>query len=428
MFGGMNNVDQPGLINQPGGFDNQGVERLSGKDACVLLGIKRETLYAYASRGLVRSVPAEDGRGRLYLRADLERLKSRSDARRGHGPVAASALRWGEPVLRSEVTQISSKGPLYRGHSAVDLANAGASFESVAELLWSGALPAERPSWTVADPSLPAARLTELLMENAHPLAALMLALPALATRDSMRFAMANDAELVRARLLIRRLTALVALPKAPSRPHAALDEPTVARTLLAAAGVRRTDAAEEAVEKALVLLADHELASSTFAVRVVASTGADLYACLLAGLAALSGPRHGGACDRIEALVREIGRPERAKAIVSARARRGEYLLELGHPLYPEGDPRTPPLLEAAEKLGGKKLAVASLFALLDATKQAGFPPPTSDVGLVAVALALGAGPGFASALFAIARLSGWIAHALEQRKEPSLLRPRSS
>ena len=71
---------------------------VTGREAAALLGVKRETLYAYASRGLLRSEPGEHGRERRYHREDLERLKARHDARSGHGPVAAGALRWGEPV------------------------------------------------------------------------------------------------------------------------------------------------------------------------------------------------------------------------------------------------------------------------------------------------------------------------------------------
>ncbi|WP_170319696.1 citrate/2-methylcitrate synthase [Polyangium spumosum] len=425
----MSNVDQRGLINQPTGFDNQPESLLSGPEAAALLGVKRETLYAYTSRGLVRSVPSDGGRSRLYVREDLERLKARSDARRGHGPVAASALRWGEPVLTSTITTIGPEGPRYRGQAATALAAAGAPFESVAELLWTGTLPRERPTWTVPeDAALPVTRLADLVPDGAPPVATLALAVPALAARDPLRFAATEEAELPRARGLIRRLAALSALPAGARRAKAALAEPTVSRALLVALGGRKTERAEAAVERALVLIADHELATSTFAVRVTASTGADLYACVSAGLAAVSGPKHGGACDRIEAVVAEVGRPERARDVVAARARRGDAILELGHPFYPEGDPRTPPLLVDAARVGApRKTDVAALFALLDATKEAGYPPPSVDVGLVALCLALGLPPGAATTFFAIGRLAGWIAHALEQRGDPTLLRPRS-
>jgi citrate synthase len=425
----VSNVDQRVLNNPSHGFDDQPSDLVTGAEAAALLGVKRETLYAYASRGLVRSVPGEGGRSRLYARADLERLKARSDARSGHGPVAASALRWGEPVLSSTVTTIGPEGPLYRGLAAVSLAEAGASFESAAELLWTGTLvqSPERPSWPTPDPSLPATRLSDLLPDDAPPLSALAMAVPMLAARDPLRFAATEEAEITRARSLIKRLAALSALPSDPRRAHAALEESSISRALLVALDARKTAAAESALEKALVLLADHELATSTFAVRIVASTGADLYACVSAGLAALSGPKHGGACDRLEAIVAEIGRPDRARSIVAERARRGEPIVELGHPLYPAGDPRTPPLLACARDLAGKRAEVHALFALLDALREAGYPPPSVEVGLVAVSLALGLGRGVSAALFAISRLAGWIAHALEQRRDKTLLRPRS-
>ena len=134
----MRDVDQRG-------FDNQSSDYLSARAAADLLGIKLATLYAYASRGLVASVAGEAGRARRYLRADLERLRARHDARAGHGAVAAGALRWGEPVLESALTAITDAGALYRGQSAVALAAADTAFERVSELLWTGAMPDESP-------------------------------------------------------------------------------------------------------------------------------------------------------------------------------------------------------------------------------------------------------------------------------------------
>src|SRR5580765_1148191 len=114
---------------------------VDARTAAKHLGIQLRTLYAYVSRGAVRSLPGEHGRPRLYALADVERLRVRRDARKGHGAVAAGALRWGEPVLDSAVTAITPRGPAYRGRHALDLAPA-ARFEDVAELLWSGVLPA----------------------------------------------------------------------------------------------------------------------------------------------------------------------------------------------------------------------------------------------------------------------------------------------
>src|SRR5262245_7346124 len=118
---------------------------LSAADAAQLLGVRRQTLYAYASRGLLRRVGT--GKRRRYLLEDLQRLQARQRARSGHGPVAAGALSFGEPVLNSSITAIDERGPLYRGRPAVELALGGARFEAVAELLWTGALPAAPPAW-----------------------------------------------------------------------------------------------------------------------------------------------------------------------------------------------------------------------------------------------------------------------------------------
>ena len=105
-------------------FENQPSQFLEAKPAAKLLGVELRTLYAYASRGLVRSVRGARGLKRLYAVEDLERLKIRSGARAGHGAVAAGALRWGEPVFDSAITQITPRGPSYRGRLATELAAA----------------------------------------------------------------------------------------------------------------------------------------------------------------------------------------------------------------------------------------------------------------------------------------------------------------
>ncbi|AKQ69673.1 Citrate synthase (si) [Myxococcus hansupus] len=146
-----------------------------------------------------------------------------------------------------------------------------------------------------------------------------------------------------------------------------------------------------------------------------------------MAALAALSGPKHGGACDRVEALLAEVGRPERASAVIHERLRRGESMTGFGHPLYPDGDPRTPPLVEAAQALRPEAPSVRIASAVLDVMRAAGHPPPSVDFGLVMLAGALGLPPGAGATLFAVGRAAGWVAHVLEQREQGHLLRPRA-
>jgi len=140
-----------------------------------------------------------------------------------------------------------------------------------------------------------------------------------------------------------------------------------------------------------------------------------------------MSGPRHGGECDRFEALVAEAADARRARAAVAARMRRGDRMNGFGHPLYPAGDPRAARLLAIARRLGRGVPAVRTIEAVIDAVARAGGEPPTLDAGLVAVAFAVGLSPGAAGLLFALGRTAGWIAHVLEQRTEPALLRPRA-
>jgi citrate synthase len=403
-----------------------GASFLSGREAAALLGVKRETLYAYATRGLLRSEPGGPGRERRYSREDLERLKARRDARSGHGPVAAGALRWGEPVLESALTAIEPAGPRYRGRPSGELA-ASASFEAVAELLWSGALPETEPRWQVAGLGVRASALAALLPDDPPPLLTLALAVPALAAADPDRYSRATEPETARARALILRLAALAGAGGDGARAREALAEGGVARALLVSLGVPATARAQQVMDRALVLSADHELNVSAFAVRVAASAGADLYACVSAGLAALSGPRHGGVVDRVEALVAEAGRPERARAVVQERARRGDEVPGFGHPLYPAGDPRAALLLATALEHAPKSPKVRTVQAIAEAVREAGREPPSLDLGLAAIGAALGLPPRTSVAMFAIGRTAGWLAHCFEQRAAGFLLRPRA-
>ncbi len=405
---------------------NQHDEYVDADEATAYLGIKHASLYAYVSRGWIRRIPGPRGRGNLYLHADLLRVRARRDARAGHGPVAASALNWGEPVLSTDISAIDARGPLYRGHCAVDLAARAVSFEAVAELLWTGTLP-YAPVWPSEASGIPSRTLAQLLPRGAAPFDVLPLVVPVLEVQDAVRLSALPSGEHARARSLIRRMAACTAVPCAVGRVEEAAAQPTVAAGVLHALGVSPSQERERAVNAALVLCADHELNASTFAARVTASTGATLYAAVSAALGAISGPRHGGECDRVEDFVAEAGSPRAASDALAARARRGERVAGFGHRLYPAGDPRTPPMLEIARAVAPRNPTVRTADALIAAGAAAGHGHPTLDMGLVALAAALELPRGSAMALFALGRTAGWVAHALEQRASGIMLRPRA-
>jgi citrate synthase len=396
-------------------FDSQ---RWVGAEAAAeLLGVQRRTLYAYVSRGLVRSVPGGEGRPRLYAMEDLERLRARHDARSGHGAVAAGALRWGEPVLDSAITAITPRGPAYRGRPALDLAGE-VPFENVAELLWSGHLPSHAVEWP--RPNLPIGRLAALALGDVRPLDAMSLVVQLAALADPARGDSRPDAFIPGGRHLVPLLAAALAPGLGPGRVVQALDAGRVAAVAARALGLG--DAAVPALDAALVLLADHELNASSFAARVAASTGADPYACIAAALATLSGPRHGAASEAVAAFADGVRDPERAADAVRALREKQRHPPGFGHPLYPDGDPRAAPLLDAAR--GATNRRARTILALVDATSDV---RPTVDVGLAALVAALGAPPAAAPGLFAVARSAGWLAHAAEQRSADFLLRPRA-
>lgn len=411
---------------------------VDSRTAAKHLGIQQRTLYAYVSRGQVRSVPGEHGRPRLYSLADLERLRIRRDARAGHGAVAAGALRWGEPVLDSAITAITPRGPAYRGRLAIELAEAKVPFENVAELLWSGYLPREPVVWPRTAP--PIALVGKLVPYGARPLDVMSMLIDIAALADPQRRDGRPDAIVGRGRTLIPLLAAALAPELAAASVTRALGAASV--SVIAARALGLDDSVAGTIDTALVLLADHELNASSFTARIAASTDADPYACVAAALATLSGPKHGAAPELVARFADEVGSPEHARSAVRALRKKGEVPPGFGHPLYPGGDPRARVLLALARDLLATTRSptarrARTLLAIVDAVAETArrdtkarrrddareidpvksSAAPSADVGIAALVAALGVPPAAGSGLFAVARSAGWLAHALEQR-----------
>lgn len=422
---------------------------VSADEAAAILDVKRTTLYAYASRGLVRTALSEGrSRARRYAREDVERLRTRSQARAGHAPVAAGALRWGEPVLETAVGTITARGPSYRGRAAIDLAVNGTPFEDVCRLLWGETSAATPAPASVAGPApasaAAAAKAKRARDASARATVAELVALGSL-VRSRARAPSPFDAMLAAASLgraatqpdvgagasIVRYLVAACALGAPPATLAATIEASFsatgVAEALLVALGGAVSTEASAVMNEALVLAADHELNASTFAARVAASAGANLGACVVAALATLSGTHHGGLTAGVEDLVDAIGAPEHAPRVVAELRARGDAVPGFGHPLYPGGDPRGTRLLALAQNHAPRARTVRTLTALTSAMELASNERPTLDVGLVAASAALSLRPGSALAIFACGRLGGWIAHAVEQRAAGYLLRPRA-
>jgi len=377
---------------------------LTAAVAAQRLGVTRATLYAYVSRGQIRSRSVAGRREREYLAEDVERLVKRASGRRDPARVASQALGMdGLPVLTSGLSLIESGRLYYRGKDALELA-ANERFEAVAGLLWGGACELEGL----------------LHVPNAKERAQLA----------QLHFARAGQRYLVAAEALDP--AAYLASPEAVRRSGARIlcgltlvatrqgpAPGSVASALCRAWGLSER-AALRALEEALILCADHELNVSAFTARAIASAGATPYMAVSGALAALTGHRHGGMTARVAALLDEEGDPTR---LLVERLRLGESVPGFGHALYPDGDPRALRLLE----LCPKNAAQARCMAFARAGERVLGERPVLDFGLVALARSLGLPASAPFVLFALGRTAGWIAHCLEQYALGQLIRPRA-
>jgi citrate synthase len=389
--------------------------RLSADEAAERLGISRDTLYAYVSRGLIRSESQRGTRARLYHAEDVERLVERKRGRRDPARVASEALSFGSPLLDSRLTLIRDGQLYYRGLPAEGFLGTS-SFEQVAGFLWGGSLD------TGIDPVVPALpRVFDRLapeLPGLPPLERFVLVLAAKAGEDASGY----DRSPSGVRRIGAKLLRLLPAISAGSEPS---DAPAAQR--LQEAWCPERPGARELIEAALILWADHELNVSTFTVRCVASAGATPYAAVIAGLSALGGALHGGATDQVEALFEEAGEPARVRSVLEARLRRGEHIPGFGHWLYREGDPRARALLSRLREHSDAAPALALSDAIERECQRLIARSPNVDFATVTLRRALGLPAGSALSLVAIARSAGWIAHAIEQYEGGSLIRPRA-
>ena len=382
---------------------------MSASEASRLLGVTRATLYAYVSRGFVRSQAASGStRERMYSREDVERLRQRTEERRAPDKAAARALHWGMPILESSIALIDGSRLYYRGLDAAALARSR-SLEEVAALIWTGrfeTLRAPAPVGRVAQPApdIPfAARAQSLLA--------------VVAAHDPLAFDL-RSASVAVTGLRILRLMTRAAIGADPGDRTA---DAALARAWRV--GTRGADV----VRAALVLCADHELNVSAFTARCVASSGSHPYAVVIAGLAALEGPKHGGASIRAESMLASMRHARPLRQAVSARLRRGEPIDGFGHPLYREGDPRARLLLDLLGERYGTSAEFRFVREFVRAAADVTGEHPNVDFGLAAAARVLKLPAGSPFTLFAIGRTVGWIGHAIEQYATGQLIRPRA-
>jgi citrate synthase len=438
-------------------------ERLGTEEVARRLGVKRETVYAYVSRGLLERHPASGPHDSRFDPEEVERLAARS-----RRPDRSSAL---EVVVETELTLLDPAGRLsYRGRDAVELARFR-SFEEVVALLWDGGPPTP---WGLDEERAAAiAALGEVLGPEAPDAERIAAVVATLAARDPSR----DDRDPGSVRRAGTEVFAgiLTALDRGrpafhssqrgrpeyryPERRSTAVGGPKQRSTAVgdapnraqrASVADRLWDALADGDAKprpeqvatlnaALILLADHELAASTFAARVAASAWAGPYRVILAGLGPLGGALHGGAGLKVEALIDQLAAGTDPGPAIDARLAAGP-LPGFGHKVYRDRDPRADHLLERLGLERGRpplrigsprSTAPAGLGAaqgLLDAAAERGLPAPNVDFALAAMVKAHGLRDGSSATVFTVARIAGIVAHALEEYEYRLRFRPRAS
>lgn len=405
-------------------------EYLTAAEAARILKVKPQTLYTYVSRGLIRSVAQLDRKDRLYYREDVDKVRARSDARAGSGAAAESALRWGQPVINTGITELTPDGPRYRGRLALDLVRERRPFEAVAELLWTGIDHLEAPDWDSEQlPSGFGELMDHVVLQGDLPpvLRVFGIATTMLGAAEAARNEIRRGTTIPAARQMILTLAGCLGY-LGPARRFIA---PEGGRTLAENIGRsllpdRVSPDVLQAINSALVLCADHELSPSTFAARVAASTGAELRACMLAAVGAHSGSLLGAGCDRAEDLLRDARTTGDVRKRLLTLEQAGSRIPGFNIVVYPKGDPRARVLLDLARTFASGEHALL-INEFIDEADRRLHLRPSLEVGLVAMTIALGMPSHSAAALWALGRTAGWIAHVMEQRRAGFVLRPRA-
>ena len=437
-------------------------ELLTAAEAAQRLGVKPATLYAYVSRGVLRRDRSADGRNSLFDSDEVERLARRGRPRR---PVGVADI-----TVESAITEITGDRLRYRGLDVIRLATTR-TFEEVAELLWTGDFPPARPGhgtgpgteagqaptpapWRATPAALAAGRGAQAaLPAGTLPLERLQVIVPAMAATDPLRLqldpaavvaagrsiiaglvdclppptaARATAARATAARATAARATA-AAVSDYPISDYPGADYPIADRLWARLCDRPASPALRRALSAALVLLADHELAASTLAVRAAASVRADPYAVAETGMGAMSGALHGGASLGAEALLAAASSPDDVPRVVGELLRRGEKVPGFGHFIYKVGDPRAVLLFDLVRRAAPESGPLAVAEAILAEVRRKSLPEPNIDLAIATLARVAGMIRGSGEAIFAVARTAGWIAHALEAYAGPGPLRPRA-
>lgn len=385
--------------------------RLTASEAAARLGVKRSTLYAYVSRGLLTREVALDGRSSLFDAGEVDSFGTKRK------PAADGEL---ATVVSTEITRVADDAIWIRGENLVSLISGGAGLEGVLDLVLGTT--SSDTSWE-PDPVTAAAveAVQTALPEHSRHIDRLRATVVTLAALDPMR----NDVTPRVVQDLARRMLAHLArsAPVLSSPVGSRVGDQLWARL----SKTRGTAKQRRALDVALALLIDHGLATSTFAARVAASVRADPYSAVLAGLAAGDGRLHAAASRSTHDLYEAAGQDGAGSAVGEALRSRGR-VPGFGHTVYRRQDPRYGALMAAINDGWAKDRRLRVVQEICDLVRSRGDDVPNIDLALGALTWLANMRPDAGETIFVTARTGGWLAHALEEYDETALrFRPRA-
>ncbi len=392
---------------------------LTASEAAARLGIKRSTLYAYVSRGLIGRTPSADGRTSLYDASEVERLRD------GRRPRASEQIL---PVVASSITTSDANGHWYRGQRVLDLVDFDVDFEHVADLLWMSVetdhtdsdhenhaqlqYPRVDESWSLPAGWAGAVHEAQLALPPETPLLdRFRVTAAVLSALDPLRYDLSPSALRRAARHLL--LADVSALHKRHLGPRDRIAD----QLWLALAPQAGSDVQRQSLNAALVLLADHDLSPTTFVVRISASLRADPYSIVSTGLGAAGGLLFETASEAVHDL---LDRAERSGVhrVLGQRIALKTPLPGIGHCQYPDGDPRERALLDLLRMAWADDPRLEIVEETRELIVERLDEQPNIDFALGALTWLARMDPN-AGQMVAIARTAGWIAHAIEELNE---------